>query len=139
MIWLRSRLLPFKTSNVHLLSSPIQACAPICTKSSSPIPKIEKSESPIWSSKEFYVGQKLKYTYNLARVVDAVTVLRIHKNNSEDWTCGFHYTIQKYNGVYSTQPRRQFILKRLALQYLLISHKISITLSPQATTPSHLS
>ena len=135
---MRSRLPLFKTSNIHLSSSPTQVCAPNSTKPSSLSPKIEKSGSPILSSIKLYVGQKLKYTYNLSIVVDGVAVLSFHKNTSEDSTCGFHYTIQKYNGSYSTQPRRQFIFKN-ALQALLICHQTSITFSPQATSPIHLS
>ena len=58
----------------------------------------------------------MKYTYNLAIVVDAVALLSIHKKAWEDWTCGFHYTIQKYKRVYSTHPRSQFILNKLLLK-----------------------
>ena len=46
--------------------------------------KIEKSDSPIWSYTKNYVGQTLRYTSNLARVVDGGATLIIHKNISED-------------------------------------------------------
>ena len=113
MIWFISRLPPFNTSNLHILSSPTQLCAPISTKSSSLSPKIEKSDSPIWSSSKIYVGQKLKYTSNFSVVVDGIDVLSIYNNTSEDLKCGFHYTIKKSNRVYSTHLRRQFIFKKL--------------------------
>ena len=48
----------FKTYNVRLPSPPVQLCAPIFTKSSSPSPIIEKSDTPIRLSAEFYFPQK---------------------------------------------------------------------------------
>ena len=49
---------------------------------------------------------KIEVHFQFSRVVDGVAVLSIHNNTSEYSECGFHYTIHKSNGVYSTQPRR---------------------------------
>ena len=83
--------------------------------------------------------KKQKYTFNLDRVIDGVVVLSIHKNTSEDSTCGFNCTIQKSNGIYSMQYKSQIYLQETAHQALRICHQISITFSPQETTISHLS
>ena len=69
---------PFNNYNVSPLSSPTQLCAPISTKSNSPSPKIEKSDSTIQTPAIFYVGQKLKYTSNVTTIIDDVFVLSIH-------------------------------------------------------------
>ena len=102
-----SRIRLFNTSNVHLLSSPTQVCAPISTKSISPSPKIDKPYSPIWSSPKVYIGLNLNYTSNLSRVVDT-----IHQTQHGVFTP----PSKTFNGVYSMQPRKQFIFKKLIVK-----------------------
>ena len=86
---------------------------------------------------KFYVGQKLNSTSNVTRVIGGIVVLSIHKDTLEGSTCGFHYTIQKSNGVTQQTPD-EILSSKTARQDLLLLHKISIIFSPQANDPSHL-
>ena len=56
---------------------------------------------------------KLNYTSNLTRFIDDIVVISIHKNTSEESTCGFHYTTQKYNGVTKHIPEDNLSLEKL--------------------------
>ena len=52
------------------------------------------SESPIWLSERFYVGQTLKYIYNVTMVINNFILLIVHKDTSEELTCSFYYNIR---------------------------------------------
>ena len=103
---------PLKTSNVRLLSSQTQFCPPISTKSSSTSPFF--SESPIWSSKKNYVGQKLKYISNATKVIDGGIFLNIKNDTLADPACVFHYTIRQSNGVTWRSPEEKLPLENLS-------------------------
>ena len=53
---------------------------------------------------KFYVGQKLKYAFNVNQVIDNIIVLNIHKIISKDFKCGFHNTNQKFNRATQCSP-----------------------------------
>ena len=130
MIWLISRLPLFNTFNVHLLSSTTQVCAPISTKWSSLSPKIEKSDSPIWSSAKIYVGQKLKYTSNFLELLMVLLfwAFTITLQNTQNVV----FTTLSTNLMEFTQrsPEDNLSSKKCSSRYLHLSSNINHILTP---------